>query len=96
MQFGRALSAGIQEVRKFFPQLWRITRQIFQEVVGFIFLAFAIWFIFGREGLIGAFQDLDGDGDSVLKLVLTGLFVLMLVGFGISSFLRARRISRER
>jgi hypothetical protein len=48
----------------------------------------------GRAGLIHAIQNVQEDPDSFPRLLLVGLFVAMFAGFGVSSFLRARRISK--
>jgi len=74
------------------PQVIRPLRVLWNEVIGFVFLVLAVLFGFGSRRLIG---DFDGEPQDVVKLVVTGAFVLMLAFFGISSFLRARRISRS-
>ena len=83
-------------VRKFaghvIPQVIRPLRVLWNEVIGFVFLALAVLFGFGSRRLIGTF---DGDAEDIVKLVVTAGFVLMLACFGVSSFLRARRISRS-
>ncbi len=96
MRIIRATAAGFSEVKKFIPRLWGIARELFHEVMGFIFLALALFFTVGRAGLINAIQNIDKNPDSFPQLVLVALFVLMFGGFGISSFLRARRISKGR
>lgn len=96
MQLARAAAVALQEVKKFIPKLWRIARELFHEVMGFIFIALALFFTFGRQGLIKAVQDVQSDPDSFPRLLLVAVFVLMFGGFGVSSFLRAKRISRGR
>lgn len=92
----KLLSIGLNEVRKFVPKLWGMARELFHEVTGFIFFAFAAFFTFGSEGLISNFQNMDTDPNALLKLVAVGLFVATMLGFGISSFRRAKRIARDR
>jgi len=72
-------------------RILRILRALFHEVVGFLFLAMAFW---GSVWLVRAFRSFDGNGEALFKIVLVGAFVLMMGGFGVSSFWRARRISR--
>ena len=70
----------------------RPIRSLWNEVVGFLFFSLAV--LGGFNGY-RTYRNFDGDGEDVFRLILTGLFVLMMAGFGISSFLRARKISRS-
>ena len=72
---------------------WRILRALFQEVIGFLFLAFAAW---GALWLVRSFRQLQGDGEGLFKLVLVAVFVFTMGSFGVSSFRRARKISRAK
>jgi hypothetical protein len=74
--------------------MWRLAMELFHEVMGFIFLALALWFTLGNQGLIRTLQTLEENPDNMAQLLVVLLFVVMFGGFGISSFLRARRISR--
>ncbi len=94
MQVMRAVAVGVHEVRKFVPKLWRMARELFHEVMGFVFLALALFFVVGRQGLIRSYQDLESEPGGWGRLLLVGFFVLLFGGFGVSSFLRARRVSR--
>lgn len=94
MELMRAAEAAFGEFRKLIPRVWRLARELFHEVTGFVFLALALWFTLGSQGLIRTLQSLEEKPDSVPQLLVVLLFVLMFGGFGISSFLRARRISR--
>ena len=96
MQLMRAAEAAFGEFRKLVPQVWRLARELFHEVMGFIFLALALWFMLGSQGLVRTLQTLESNPDGVPQLLVVLLFVVMFGGFGISSFLRARRISRGR
>jgi hypothetical protein len=95
MQLARATAAAFEEFRKLVPKVWRLARELFHEVMGFVFLALALFFIVGKEGLIRSVQNLAAQPESLPRLVLVAAFVLMFGVFGISSFLRARRISRD-
>lgn len=72
-------------------RIWRVLRSLFHEVMGFLFLAMAAW---GLIWIMRAWPQFQGDGETLFKIVLVGAFVLMMGSFGISSFWRARRISR--
>jgi hypothetical protein len=95
MQVMRAAEAAYGEFRKLVPRVWRLARELFHEVMGFVFLALALWFTLGNQGLIRSLQSLSEKPDTMPQVLLVLLFVLMFGGFGISSFLRARRISRN-
>ena len=59
MQLMRAFAAGWFEIEKFIPKLWRLARELFHEVMGFIFLSLAVYFIIGRQGLYQAYGRLE-------------------------------------
>jgi hypothetical protein len=92
----RIAAAAGDEIRKFVPKVWRLARELFQEVTGFIFMALALLFTFGAGGLLHSFRQMDGGVDSVVRVAFVAGFVVMMGGFGVSCFLRARRISRDR
>lgn len=96
MQVMRAVAVGAYEIRKLVPKLWRMTRELFHEITGFVFFALTLFFVFGRQGLIRSYQDLEDQPGGWGRLLLVGFFVLLFGGFGVSSFMRARRISKER
>ncbi len=72
-------------------RLWRVLRSLFHEVMGFLFLAMAVW---GVIWILRVAPQFKGDGEMLFKIVLVGVFVLMMGAFGVSSFWRARRITR--
>ena len=94
MRLMRAFAAGWSEIHKFGPKLWRLARELFHEVMGFVFLSLTLFFIIGRQGLYRTYQNLDRDPDAMGQLILVAAFVIMFGGFGISSFRRAKRLSR--
>ena len=96
MQLMRAIAAGVHEIQKFLPQLLGMARELFHEVMGFVFFALTLFFIFGGQGLVRSYQALGNDPDAGARLVVVALFVVMFGGFGISSFRRARRIAKGR
>ncbi len=88
-------SAGLAltHLRDVAARVWRILRTLFLEVVGFLFLALAGW---GALWLVRAFRRFSGEGEALFQIVLVSAFVVMMGGFGISSFWRARRLSRAK
>jgi hypothetical protein len=73
------------------PHVIRPLRVLWNEIVGFLFFVMAVMFAVGSRRLVG---EHDGSLESTLKIGVMGLFILMMLGFGVSSFRRARKISR--
>jgi len=97
MDVMRAAGAAFGEFRKVVPKFWRLARELFHEVTGFVFIALALWFVVGNQGLVGSIRSLSQEPSGmrqILEFLAVLAFVLMLGGFGVSSFLRARRVSR--
>lgn len=87
----RIAGLAAQQLRSTGSRILRILRALFLQVVGFVFLALAAW---GALGLVRVWREFQTGGEGVLKVALVGGFVFMMGSFGISSFWRARRISR--
>lgn len=85
-----------QQSRRFLgfviPAVLKPARTLWHEVIGFLFLSMAIIFVFSGFRVIRTF---DGSLGAVLRLVMLAFCVIVLGGYGISSFLRARKISRS-
>jgi hypothetical protein len=45
--------------------------------------------------LVKGLRQFDGNPDQLVRLVMLGFFALIMTYFGVTSFLRARRISRS-
>jgi hypothetical protein len=69
------------------PGVVRPIHVLWNEIIGFIFFVIATPIVFGA---IRAFRE----GDSQ-RMFIAGGFALMLLYFGVTSFLRARKISRS-
>ena len=74
------------------PGIIKPMRVLWNEIIGFIFLVFAAWTV---PSTVRSIRQFDGDPGSLFRLALTVSFILLMGGFGIYSFLRARRISRS-
>ncbi|MCU0245887.1 MAG: hypothetical protein MUC42_04905 [Bryobacter sp.] len=74
------------------PSVAKPLRVLWNEIIGLIFVILAV-------GAIGqvfvAWRNFDGSGNSLFRLGLSAFFGLMMGGYGISSFWRARKISRS-
>lgn len=95
MRIFDAFGAGWTEVKAFVPRLLGLLRQLFNEVLGFVFFALAFFFTFSANGLVESARALDQNPDAFMKMVAASVFVGMFGWFGYSNFRRARRISRE-
>jgi uncharacterized membrane protein len=72
------------------PGVIRPIHALWNEVIGFVFICFAVGAGFSAWRSLRT--STDGDG---FKAVVTGIFALLMAFFGISSFLKARKISRS-
>ncbi len=75
------------------PGVVRPLRVLWNQVIGFVFLVLAVW---AMPSTLRAVREFDGDAESFFRVFLAGLFAVLMVWFGVGSFLRARRISRAR
>lgn len=76
----------------FVPSVMRPFRVLWNEMIGFLFLVLAAMMCFG---VFREYRSLGTPQGSMGKLVLAAGFLAILLYFGITSFLRARRISRS-
>ncbi|MYA80564.1 MAG: hypothetical protein F4X39_08575 [Acidobacteriia bacterium] len=95
-RWGGLGALALQEARKFGVKLLQVGRELFHQIVGFIFIAFALLATFGAGGLIPTYQQMDRDPANFWRVVALAAFVIIFGGFGVSSFRRARRVSRGR
>jgi hypothetical protein len=87
------LAIGKQLVRHVLPGVVKPLRVLWNEIIGFVFLVLAV---ISGPSVYRSVRDLEAeDAGSFFRMILSVLFVLIMVGFGVSSFMRARRISRS-
>lgn len=86
------LSQGSQFLKHVVPEVIRPIRSLWHEIIGFLFLVLA--FLGGVSGF-RLVRNFDGEPENVFRLLIIGIFVAIMGGFGISSFRRARKISRS-
>jgi glycerol uptake facilitator-like aquaporin len=72
------------------PAIVKPLRVLWNEMIGFVFLVFAV------VGASSAYRNLSNanDPDSFGRGMVGALFGLIMLGFGVHSFLRARKIKR--
>jgi hypothetical protein len=85
-------SLGKKFVRHVVPGVIKPIRVLWNEVIGFVFLVLAVVMGFSTYRKFG---DLQQTGGSPLPLIAGFLFSALMLYFGLSSFFRARKISRS-
>lgn len=85
------LAAAGKFVKTVVPGVIKPLRVLWNEMIGFVFLVFGV--IAGASA-IRSWRAFDGSGDAVLRVGLSGFFALIMTVLGVTSFLRARKISR--
>ena len=83
---------GAEFVRHVVPRVIKPLHSLWNEVIGFLFLSLAF---LGAVRGYKFIRDFDGSLNSFFQLTLVGSFVIVMSYYGISSFLRARKISRS-
>ena len=78
---------GAQFVRHIVPAVIKPLHTLWNEVIGFIFLCMGATF-----GFYTARYAIKGDSG---RMLVAGLATALMIGYGISSFRRARKISRS-
>jgi hypothetical protein len=74
------------------PRVIRPMHALWNEVIGFFFIVLAMVFAPAAWRSVRTF---DGNAESVFRVVFAVGFTILMAYFGISSFLRARKISRS-
>lgn len=80
-------------VASFLPGVIKPLHALWNEVLAFVFFLLAMLVTLGpvRRG----YRELDGDPANFIKFVLAVVLAILMLGFGVHSFLRARKISRS-
>jgi uncharacterized membrane protein len=91
---GRKNKAGL--VNRFLghvlPGIVKPMHALWNEVIGFVFIVLAIW---AAPSAWRNIRQVDGNSESLAKAAISVAFALLMAYFGISSFLKARKISRS-
>jgi len=74
------------------PGVIRPLHTLWNELIGFLFVVFAIIAV---PWAVRAVRGFDGTAEAFFRIVLIGIWVLVMASFGIGSFRRARKISRS-
>lgn len=79
-------------MRHVVPAVVRPAHTLWHEVIGFLFLSLATIPVVSA---IRTIRELESGKGSILRLIVTVIFIAIMAGYGISSFRRARKISRS-
>lgn len=74
------------------PGVVKPMHSLWNEILGFLFLAFAVMLL---RPIWRGYQELDLGFAHVMKFALSVFFFLIMAGFGIHAFWKARKISRS-
>lgn len=74
------------------PGVTRPLRILWNEIIGFLFLVLAIWVV---PSTIRSIRSLGSPEGSLFRVFICAGFGGLMAYFGISSFLKARKISRS-
>jgi hypothetical protein len=83
---------GQMFVRHVLPAAVKPVHSLWHEIIGFLFVVFAIFAAFAG---FRTFRHFNGDPGDLIRMVMCGIFVVIMAAYGISSFLKARKISRS-
>jgi hypothetical protein len=89
--------SGREFVKHVVPAVVKPARTLWNEVIGFIFFCLAVYC---GSGLVRSYMKLDSASPEafsghLFRLVLSALATMLMLYFAITSFLRARKISRS-
>ncbi len=73
------------------PGVIKPLRVLWNEIIGFFFVCIGVISAVSTYRRISSYS---GGVEGFMLIILAALFVLMMLGFGISSFMRARKINR--
>jgi len=92
-----AARGGREFMRHILPAVIKPARTLWNEVIGFIFICFAV--IFGFKSLRLYLDFAGGVGEKAsadfVRFAIAAFCTLLMLWFGVTSFLRARKISRS-
>ncbi len=81
-----------QFLRHVLPGVLKPLRALWNEVIGFVFLALAAIPV---PRAVRSWQEFNETGEGLFRVVLSAIFIGIMAWFGITSFVRARKISRS-
>ncbi len=86
-----SVARGFQFFRHVVPAIIRPLRVLWNQVIGFFFFVLAFWAL---PRTVRSVREFDGGPESFFRLLLSGLFIALMAGFGIYSFWRAHQVPK--
>ena len=74
------------------PQILKPLRTMWNQVIGFVFLCFAL---IPLPAAVRTWRQYNETGEGLVRLVVSALFILIMASFGVTSFIKARKVSRS-
>lgn len=74
------------------PAVIKPLHSLWNEIIGFAFLAFAAILL---RPIWRAYHEMETDPAHLIKFLLTVFFFVIMLGFGLQAFWKARKISRS-
>lgn len=86
-----SIARGRQFLRYVLPAIIRPLQILWNQIIGFVFLVLTLWAI---PRTVKSVREFDGDPESFFRLFLSGLFIVLMAGFGVYSFWRAHKVPK--
>jgi len=86
------VTTGVQFFRHVVPQVARPIHSLWNQMIGFLFICLALM---GASAVFRICRHFDGSPESLFRLILACFFVVIMALYGVTSLLRARKISRS-
>ena len=92
-----AARSGREFVKHIVPAVLKPARTLWHEVIGFVFICFAVVFGFKAVRLYLDFSRGAGEAARAdfVRFMIAAFCTLLMLYFGVTSFLHARKISRS-
>jgi hypothetical protein len=89
--------SGREFVKHVVPAVLKPARTLWNEIIGFVFICFAVTFGFKAVRLYLDFSRGAGEAANAdfVRFVIATSCTLLMLWFGVTSFMRARKISRS-
>ncbi len=84
---------GRQFLKHVLPAVIRPLRVLWNQIIGFVFLVLAVWSV---PRAVRSVREFSGNPESLVHLLLSGIFVALMGGFSIYSFWRAHKVPKSR